>query len=50
MCDYKTTCSQGLKIHNSKVHSKKIDFKENPAAFDICEKVLDNEGNLKKHK
>ena len=40
MCDYKTTSRQGLKIHNSKLHSKKIDFKE----------VLNNENNLKKHK
>ena len=28
MCDYKTTSRQGLKIHNSKLHSKKIDFKD----------------------
>ena len=37
-CDFKTTSRQGLKIHNSKVHSK-IDFQEFPAACDICEKV-----------
>ena len=49
-CDYKTTSRQGLKIHISKVHSKKINFKEFPAACDICEKILDNESNLKKHK
>ena len=30
-CDYTTTSKQGLKIHNSKVHSK-INFKEFPAA------------------
>jgi hypothetical protein len=35
--------------HNLKVHSK-INFKEFPAMCDICEKVLDNEINLKKHK
>ena len=49
VCDYTTTSRQGLKIHNSKVHSK-INFKEFPAMCDICEKVLDNEINLKKHK
>ena len=37
-CDFKTTSRQGLKIHNSKVHSK-IDFQQFPAACDICEKV-----------
>ena len=50
MCDYKTTSRQGLKIHNSKVHSKKINVKEFPAACDICGKLFDNESNLKKHK
>ena len=48
-CEYKTTSRQGLKIHSSKVHSK-IDFEEFPAACDICEKVLQNENELKKHK
>ena len=48
-CDYTTTSKQGLKIHNSKVHSK-INFEEFPAACDICEKVLQNENDLKKHK
>ena len=48
-CDFKTTSRQGLKIHNSKVHSK-INFQEFPAACDICEKVLQNETELKKHK
>ena len=38
-----------MKIHNSKVHSK-INFQEFPAACDICEKVLKNENELKKHK
>jgi hypothetical protein len=50
MCDNKTTSMQGLKIYSSKVHYKITDFKEFPAACDICEKVLDNESNLKKHK
>ena len=48
-CEYTTTSRQGLKIHNSKVHSK-INFEEFPAACDICEKILENETNLKKHK
>ena len=48
-CDYKTTSRQGLKIHNSKVHSN-INFEEFPAACDICEKVLQNEMDLRKHK
>ena len=48
-CDYKTTSRQGLKIHNSKVHSN-INFEEFPAACDICEKVLQNESELRKHK
>ena len=48
-CDYKTTSRQGLKIHNSKVHSN-IDFEQFPAACDICEKVLQNESDLRKHK
>ena len=39
-----------MKIHNSKVHSKKINVKEFPAACDICGKLFDNESNLKKHK
>jgi hypothetical protein len=47
---FKTTSRQGLKIHNSKVHCKKIDFKECPAACGACEKILDNEIKLKKHK
>ena len=38
-CDYNTTSRQGLKIHNSKVHSN-IDFEQFPAACDICEQVL----------
>ena len=48
-CDYKTTSRQGLKIHNSKVHSN-INFEEFPAACDVCEKVLQNESDLRKHK
>ena len=48
-CDYTTTSRQGLKIHNSKIHSK-IDFEEFPAACDVCEKVLENETVLKMHK
>ena len=48
-CDYTTTSRQGLKIHNTKAHSK-IDFVEFPAACDVCEKVLDNETKLKEHK
>ena len=48
-CEYATTSRQGLKIHNSKVHSK-INFEEFPAACDICEKVLKSETDLKKHK
>ena len=48
-CDYQTTSRQGLKIHSSKVHSN-INFEEFPAACDICEKVLQNESDLKKHK
>ena len=48
-CYYTTTSRQGLKIHNTKAHSK-IDFDEFPAACDVCEKVLDNETNLKQHK
>ena len=46
-CDYTTTSRHGLKIHNSKDHSK-INSKEFPAACDICEKVFENETNLKK--
>ena len=48
-CEYRTTSRQGLKIHNAKVHSH-INFEEFPAACDICEKVLQNENDLKKHK
>ena len=48
-CDFKTTSKQGLKIHNSKVHSK-INFEEFPAACDVCEKILQNENELRKHK
>ena len=48
-CDFITNSRQGLKIHKSKTHSK-INFEEFPAACNICEKVLDNEVNLKKHK
>ena len=48
-CDYTTTSRQGLKIHNTKVHSL-VDFKEFPAVCDICEKILENEMNLKQHK
>ena len=48
-CDYTTTSRQGLKIHNTKIHSK-VNFEEFPAACDICEKVLENEINLNKHK
>ena len=40
-CDYTTTSRQGLKIHNTKIHSK-VNFEEFPAACDICEKVLEN--------
>ena len=36
-CEYSTTSRQGLKIHNTKVHSK-INFEEFPAACDICDK------------
>ena len=49
MCEYKTTSRQGLKIHNAKVHSK-INFEQFPAACDICEKILNNENDLRKHK
>ena len=49
MCDFTTTSKQGLKIHNSKVHSK-IDFASFPAACDVCEKVLTDENELKEHK
>ena len=48
-CDFTSTSRQGLKIHNSRKHSK-IKFEEFPAACDICEKVLESETNLKKHK
>lgn len=48
-CDFTTSSRPGLKIHKSKTHSK-INFEEFPAACNICEKVLDNEVNLKKHK
>ena len=48
-CDYTTSSRQGLKIHTTKTHSK-VDFDAFPAACDICEKVLDNEANLKQHK
>ena len=48
-CDFSTTSRQGLKIHNSKTHSK-INYEEFPAACDVCEKVLDNEISLKQHK
>ena len=48
-CNYTTTSRQGLKIQNAKVHST-LNFDEFPAACDICEKVLDNETKLKKHK
>ena len=48
-CEYKTTSRQGLKIHNAKVHSK-INFEEFPAACDICDTILDNEKDLRKHK
>ena len=48
-CDYTTTSRQGLKIHCTKVHSK-IDLGEFPAACNICEKILDSESKLKKHK
>ena len=49
MCEFTTTSKQGLKIHNSKVHSK-IDFASFPAACDVCEKVLTDEKELKEHK
>ena len=48
-CDYTTTSKQGLKIHNARVHSQ-VNFDEFPAACDICEKILDNEAKLKRHK
>ena len=48
-CDYTTTSRQGLKIHNTKVHST-VNFEEFPAACDICEKVLENESSLSRHK
>ena len=48
-CEYTTTSRQGLKIHNSKVHSK-INVEEFPALCDVCEKVLENENDLTKHK
>ena len=44
-CDYTTTSRQGLKIHNTKVHSK-VNFEEFPDACDVCEKVLENESSL----
>ena len=48
-CDFITTSRQGLKIHNSRVHSK-INFEKFPAAGDIYEKVLENENSMRKHK
>ena len=45
-CEYSTTSRQGLKIHNTKIHSK-INVEEFPAACDICEKILENEIKLK---
>ena len=48
-CDFTTTSRQGLKIHRSKSHSK-INFEQFPAACDICELVLENVTNFKKHK
>ena len=48
-CDYTTISRQGLKIHCAKVHSK-LDLGKFPAACDICEKILDSESKLKKHK
>ena len=48
-CDFITTSRQGLKIHNSRVHSK-INFETFPAACDICEKVFENENSMRKHK
>ena len=48
-CDFSTTSKQGLKIHNTKIHSR-VNFEEFPAACDICEKVLENVTNLSKHK
>jgi hypothetical protein len=38
-----------LKIHNTRVHTK-IDFKNFPAACDVCGNVFENENQLKKHK
>ena len=49
MCDFQTTSKQGLKIHNSKVHSK-INFADFPAACDVCEQVLSNIEELNQHK
>ena len=49
MCDFQTTSKQGLKIHNSKVHSK-INFADFPAACDVCEQVLSNIKELNQHK
>ena len=48
-CDFTSTTKQGLKIHNTRVHST-IDFSKFPAACDVCGKVLENENKLKKHK
>ena len=49
LLDYETTSKQGLKIHKTRVHSK-LNFDEFPASCDVCEKVLENEKMLKKHK
>ena len=40
-CDFTSTSKQGLRIHNTRVHSK-IDFTKFPAACDVCGKVLEN--------
>ena len=48
-CDFSTTYRLGLKIHNTKAHSK-VDFVALPTTCDVCEKVLEDERNLKEHK
>ena len=40
-CEFQTTSRQGLKIHMARLNSN-LNFDEFPAAFDICEKNLEN--------